>query len=58
MKKNTTKQCRNKGKTPQHNVGIMNNNVRIMKNTTKQCKNENKNTTKQCKNKENHHKTM
>jgi hypothetical protein len=40
--KNTTTQCRNKGKTPQHNVGIK-------KNTTTQWRNENKNTTKQCK---------
>jgi hypothetical protein len=49
--KNTTTQCRNKGETPQHNVGIK-------KNTTSQCRNENKKTTKQCKNNEKHHKTM
>jgi hypothetical protein len=35
MKKNNTTQCRNKEKTPQHNVGIK-------KNTTTQCRNKEK----------------
>jgi hypothetical protein len=62
IKKNTTTQCRNKGETPQRNVGMKTKtpqiNVSIKKNTTKQCRDKRKTPQHNVGIKEKHHNTM